>query len=47
MVRQGIKDAQDMGVPVGLYLEGYLCDIRCAWGKDSVLRNCIRKLIED
>lgn len=42
MMQRAIKQAQDLGVPVGLYLEGYLCDIRCAWGKENVLRNCIR-----
>ncbi|MGC8667290.1 MAG: DUF6259 domain-containing protein [Chthonomonadales bacterium] len=38
-----IARAKQMGVPVGLYIEGYLCDERAQWGKENVLKYGIRK----
>ncbi len=35
--------AEAQGVPIGLYIEGYLCDDRCQWGKDNVDANDIRQ----
>ncbi|NPV46966.1 MAG: hypothetical protein HPY69_08400 [Armatimonadetes bacterium] len=40
-MRAAIKEAQDMGVRVGLYIEGYLCDKRGVWGREHVPANCI------
>lgn len=40
-MRAAIKEAQDMGVRVGLYIEGYLCDNRGVWGREHVPANCI------
>lgn len=40
---RAIATARKLGVPVGLYIEGYLCDERAQWGKQNVLDNCIRK----
>ena len=37
-----IAKARQLGVPVGLYIEGYLCDSRAAWGRENVLANDIR-----
>ena len=37
-----IARAKELGVPVGLYIEGYLCDERAAWGKENVLANNMR-----
>lgn len=37
-----IAHAKEMGVPVGLYIEGYLCDERAQWGKENVLANNMR-----
>ncbi|MBC7289279.1 MAG: hypothetical protein H5T86_14815 [Armatimonadetes bacterium] len=37
-----IARAKELGVPVGLYIEGYLCDERAQWGKDNVLANNMR-----
>ncbi|MCX7599702.1 MAG: DUF6259 domain-containing protein, partial [Armatimonadetes bacterium] len=34
--------AKDLGVHVGLYIEGYLCDERAQWGKENVLANNMR-----
>jgi len=42
-MREAIKQAQDMGVRVGLYIEGYLCDERSVWGQENVSRCDIRK----
>ena len=42
-MRAAIKEAQDMGVPIGLYIEGYLCDERGVWGRENVLKYDIRK----
>ena len=43
VMRAAIKEAQDMGVPIGLYIEGYLCDERGVWGSENVLKYDIRK----
>lgn len=37
-----IERAKQLGVPVGVYIEGYLCDIRAQWGRDNVLRYAIQ-----
>ncbi|MCX7597792.1 MAG: DUF6259 domain-containing protein, partial [Armatimonadetes bacterium] len=37
-----IAHAKELGVPVGLYIEGYLCDERAQWGKEKVLANNMR-----
>ncbi len=37
-----IVAAQADGVPVGVYIEGYLCDERAAWGRANVLANNLR-----
>lgn len=42
-MREAVRCAQDMGVPVGLYIEGYLCDERGMWGRDHVPACDIRK----
>ena len=42
-MRAAIKQAQDLGVPIGLYIEGYLCDERGLWGRENVLKYDIRK----
>ena len=42
-MRTAIKQAQDLGVPIGLYIEGYLCDERGVWGRENVLKFDIRK----
>jgi hypothetical protein len=42
VMRAAIKEAQDLGVPVGLYIEGYLCDDRGVWGKPNVAKAAIR-----
>ena len=38
-----IARAKGLGVPVGLYIEGYLCDERAQWGRDNVLKYGIRR----
>ncbi len=38
-----IAGARKLGVPVGLYIEGYLCDKRSVWGKENVARFGIRR----
>jgi hypothetical protein len=38
-----IAHAEASGVPIGLYIEGYLCDDRCAWGKANVDASDIRQ----
>ena len=35
-MQQAIRQAQNAGVRVGLYIEGYLCDIRGEWGRENV-----------
>lgn len=40
-MRGAIKQAQDMGVKIGLYIEGYLCDTRGVWGREHVAANCL------
>ncbi|MBI2298945.1 MAG: hypothetical protein HYU66_08360, partial [Armatimonadetes bacterium] len=42
-MRAAIAEAQAMGVPIGLYIEGYLCDERGVWGREHVAQNDIRK----
>ena len=42
-MRSEIARAQEMGVPVGLYIEGYLCDERGVWGSEHVAECDIRK----
>jgi len=42
-MRGAIKQAQDMAVPIGLYIEGYLCDDRGVWGQDNAGKYDIRK----
>jgi hypothetical protein len=37
-----IAYAKAQGVPLGLYIEGYLCDDRAQWGRDNVLASDIR-----
>ncbi len=41
-LRGAVKQAQDAGVPVGLYIEGYLCDRRGVWGRENVPRYDMR-----
>ncbi len=38
-----IRGAQKEGVPIGLYIEGYLCDDRGVWGGKNVSKYDIRK----
>jgi len=40
-MRAAFKEAQDQGVRMGVYIEGYLCDNRGVWGKPNVPANCI------
>lgn len=42
-MRSEIARAQEMGVPVGLYIEGYLCDERGVWGSQHVSKCDIRQ----
>lgn len=42
-MRGAIAQAQEMGVPVGLYIEGYLCDERGEWGRENVTRYNMRR----
>lgn len=43
-MRGAIAQAQEMGVPVGLYIEGYLCDERSVWGRENnVMRYNMRR----
>jgi len=42
-MRSEIARAQAMGVPVGLYIEGYLCDERGVWGREHVSQCDIRQ----
>lgn len=42
-MREAIKGAQDAGVRMGLYIEGYLCDDRGLWGKDNCARYDVRQ----
>lgn len=42
-MRSEIARAQEMGVPVGLYIEGYLCDERGVWGSKHVDECDIRR----
>lgn len=42
-IRGEIARAQAMGVPVGLYIEGYLCDERGVWGREHVSKCDIRQ----
>ncbi len=42
-MRAAFKEAQDQGVRMGVYIEGYLCDNRGVWGKPNVPANCIIK----
>lgn len=42
-MRAALQQAREMGVPIGLYIEGYLCDERGVWGRKNVDRNDIRK----
>ncbi|MCE5240021.1 DUF6259 domain-containing protein [bacterium] len=41
-MRAAFKEAQDQGVRMGVYIEGYLCDNRGVWGSQNVAANCIR-----
>jgi len=41
-MRAAFKEAQDQGVRMGVYIEGYLCDNRGVWGSEHVAANCIR-----
>ena len=41
-VRGAIAKAQELGIPVGLYIEGYLCDERGVWGSQNVDQYDIR-----
>jgi len=43
LMRSEIARAQQMGVPVGLYIEGYLCDERGVWGHEHVSECDIRQ----
>ncbi len=43
VMRAAIAQAQAMGVRIGLYIEGYLCDERGVWGKPHVARYDIRQ----
>jgi len=40
-MRAAFKEAQDQGVRIGVYIEGYLCDNRGVWGREHVAANCI------
>ncbi|NOY82790.1 MAG: hypothetical protein GXP31_17465 [Kiritimatiellaeota bacterium] len=42
-MRAAIRRAQDMGVRIGLYIEGYLCDERGVWGRENASKCDIRK----
>ncbi|NSW57090.1 MAG: hypothetical protein HPY44_13845 [Armatimonadetes bacterium] len=42
-IREAIRQAQDAGVRVGLYIEGYLCDIRGEWGRENVPKYNMRR----
>lgn len=42
-MRGAIAQAQEMGVPIGLYIEGYLCDDRGIWGSENAAKYDIRK----
>ncbi len=43
VMRAAIRRAQEMGVRIGLYIEGYLCDDRGVWGRGNVSKCDIRK----
>jgi hypothetical protein len=42
-LRGAIQQVRTAGVPVGLYIEGYLCDERGVWGRDHVGAETIRQ----
>jgi len=42
-MRAAIKSAQDQGVRMGLYIEGYLCDERGVWGKANCSKYDLRQ----
>ncbi len=42
-LREAIRGAQADGVRIGLYVEGYLCDERAAWGREAVMAACLRR----
>lgn len=42
-MRAAVKRAQDQGVRLGLYIEGYLCDDRGLYGKDNCSKYDLRK----
>lgn len=42
-MREAIAEAKAAGVPIGLYIEGYLCDDRGVWGREHVSRYDIRR----
>ena len=42
-MRHAIAEAQDQGVRVGVYIEGYLCDERGVWGREHVAANEIKQ----
>ncbi len=42
-MRAAVAEAQAAGVPVGLYIEGYLCDERGVWGREHVAAADIRQ----
>jgi len=43
LMQRSLQAAQAQGVRVGLYIEGYLCDIRSQWGREGVPKYGMRR----
>lgn len=43
LMQRSLRAAQEQGVKVGLYIEGYLCDIRGQWGREGVPKYGMRR----